>query len=205
MGDPWWRTTVSASPRRCWDWTGSGCSRSPRPRRAGRDHRDDGDAGRLRELRRAGRGAGPDADRHPRSGLLRAAGPAGVEQAPVALRRGRLRDQDVDRALRPRRRPGRADTAGRRRGVPPGRADARPVAAVAAELGVCWWTVMNAVIEHGTPLVDDPDRIGTVTQLGVDETSFLTRQPDPCHDLRHRPGRPQGQGRDRHGQGQHRR
>ena len=53
-------------------------------------------------------------------------------------------------------------------------ADARPVAAVAAELGVCWWTVMNAVIEHGTPLVDDPDRIGEVTQLGVDETSFLT-------------------------------
>jgi hypothetical protein len=33
---------------------------------------------------------------------------------------------------------------------------------------------MNAVIEHGTPLVDDPERIGTVTQLGVDETSFLT-------------------------------
>jgi transposase len=53
-------------------------------------------------------------------------------------------------------------------------ADARAVAAVAAELGVCWWTVMNAVIEHGTPLVDDPGRIGEVTQLGVDETSFLT-------------------------------
>ena len=52
-------------------------------------------------------------------------------------------------------------------------ADARPVATVAAELGVCWWTVMNAVIEHGTPLVDDPERIGKVTQLGVDETSFL--------------------------------
>ena len=32
---------------------------------------------------------------------------------------------------------------------------------------------MNAVIEHGTPLVDDPDRIGVVRQLGVDETSFL--------------------------------
>jgi hypothetical protein len=32
---------------------------------------------------------------------------------------------------------------------------------------------MNAVIEHGTPLVDDPKRIGAVTQLGVDETSFL--------------------------------
>ena len=32
---------------------------------------------------------------------------------------------------------------------------------------------MNAVIEHGIPLVDDPGRVGTVTQLGVDETSFL--------------------------------
>lgn len=37
---------------------------------------------------------------------------------------------------------------------------ARPVSGVAAELGVCWWTVMNAVAEHGTPLVDDPDRVG---------------------------------------------
>jgi transposase len=52
-------------------------------------------------------------------------------------------------------------------------AEARPVARVATELGVCWWTVMNAVIEHGTPLVEDPDRVGPVTQLGVDETSFL--------------------------------
>jgi transposase len=50
---------------------------------------------------------------------------------------------------------------------------ARPVSKVAEELGVCWWTVMNAVIEHGTPLVDDPDRVGPVRQLGVDETSFL--------------------------------
>lgn len=50
---------------------------------------------------------------------------------------------------------------------------ARPVSQVADEFGVCWWTVMNAVIEHGTPLVDDPDRIGRVRQLGIDETSFL--------------------------------
>jgi transposase len=50
---------------------------------------------------------------------------------------------------------------------------ARPVSTVADEFGVCWWTVMNAVIEHGTPLVDDPDRVGRVRQLGVDETSFL--------------------------------
>ena len=49
---------------------------------------------------------------------------------------------------------------------------ARPVAAVAREFGVCWWTVMNAVIEHGTPLADDPGRVGPVGKLGVDETSF---------------------------------
>jgi transposase len=56
--------------------------------------------------------------------------------------------------------------------------EARPVSRVAAELGVCWWTVMNAVTEHGTPLVDDPKRIGAVTQLGVDETSFLRANRD---------------------------
>jgi transposase len=50
---------------------------------------------------------------------------------------------------------------------------ARPVSQVADEFGVCWETVMNAVVEHGTPLVDDPDRVGRVRQLGVDETSFL--------------------------------
>lgn len=50
---------------------------------------------------------------------------------------------------------------------------ARPVSQVAVEFGVCWETVMNAVVEHGTPLVDDPNRVGRVRQLGVDETSFL--------------------------------
>ncbi len=51
--------------------------------------------------------------------------------------------------------------------------NARPVSQLATELGVCWWTVMDAVTEYGTPLVDDPDRVGPVTMLGVDETSFL--------------------------------
>ena len=32
---------------------------------------------------------------------------------------------------------------------------------------------MNAVVAHGIPLVDDPYRVGTVSQLGVRETSFL--------------------------------
>ena len=51
--------------------------------------------------------------------------------------------------------------------------NARPVAELAEELGVCWWTVMAAVIEYGTPLVDDPARVGAVDKLGVDETSWL--------------------------------
>jgi transposase len=54
---------------------------------------------------------------------------------------------------------------------------ARPVAVLAREYGVCWWTVQHAVIEHGTPLVDDPDRVGPVAMLGVDETSFQSSRP----------------------------
>jgi transposase len=56
--------------------------------------------------------------------------------------------------------------------------NARPVAGLARELGVCWWTVMDAVIEHGTPLVKDPNRVGEVATLGVDETSFLAANPE---------------------------
>ena len=55
---------------------------------------------------------------------------------------------------------------------------ARPVSQVADEFGVCWETIMDAVEEHGTPLVDDPDRVGAVRQLGVDETSFLRANRD---------------------------
>jgi transposase len=51
--------------------------------------------------------------------------------------------------------------------------DAHAVAAVARDLGVGWQTVMRAVHEHGTPLVDDPTRLDGVATLGLDETSFL--------------------------------
>jgi transposase len=51
--------------------------------------------------------------------------------------------------------------------------DAHAVAAVARDLGVGWATIMRAVHEHGTPLVDDPARLEEVTALGLDETSFL--------------------------------
>jgi transposase len=55
--------------------------------------------------------------------------------------------------------------------------DAHAVAAVARDLGVGWATVMRAVHEHGTPLVDDAARLEGVTALGLDETSFLRATP----------------------------
>jgi transposase len=51
--------------------------------------------------------------------------------------------------------------------------DGHSVAQVAAEFGVSWATVMAAVVEYGTPLVDHPDRLAGVEVLGVDETAFL--------------------------------
>jgi transposase len=51
--------------------------------------------------------------------------------------------------------------------------DAHAVAAVARDLGVGWATVMRAVTDHGTPLVEDPARLDGVAALGLDETSFL--------------------------------
>jgi transposase len=71
---------------------------------------------------------------------------------------------------------------------------ARPVSIVATEFGVCWWTVMNAVAEHGTPLVDDPPphRRGGPAR---DRRDLVPgRQPSPRHRVRHRPGRSRGQG-----------
>jgi transposase len=51
--------------------------------------------------------------------------------------------------------------------------DGVSVAAVAVEFGVGWHSAMRAVIEHGMPLIDDPDRLGTPAALGLDETAFL--------------------------------
>lgn len=48
----------------------------------------------------------------------------------------------------------------------------RTVSEVAGELGCDWHTVMDAVTAYGTPLIEDPARIGEVTALGLDETLF---------------------------------
>ena len=57
--------------------------------------------------------------------------------------------------------------------MPAGRHRRHAVAAVARDLGVGWATIMRAVAEHGTPLVEDPARLAGVAALGLDETSFL--------------------------------
>jgi transposase len=68
---------------------------------------------------------------------------------------------------------GGAHRASRGGGRPAGRKDAHAVAAVARDLGVGWATIMRAVRDHGSPLVDDPARLQGVVTLGLDEISFL--------------------------------
>ncbi len=47
------------------------------------------------------------------------------------------------------------------------------VAEVARDFGVGWGAVMRAVVDHGTPLVDDLARLDGVRAVGLDESSFL--------------------------------
>ena len=55
--------------------------------------------------------------------------------------------------------------------------DADSVAQTAREFGIGWHTAMAAVREHGMRLVDDPERLGAPSALGLDETSFLRAGP----------------------------
>ena len=48
----------------------------------------------------------------------------------------------------------------------------RSVAEIAADLGCSWRAVMDAVVAVGEQVIGHPDRIGAVTALGLDETSF---------------------------------
>ncbi len=64
-----------------------------------------------------------------------------------------------------------------RSGRPVGDRTGRPLRAarvneIAVELGCDWHTINDTVIAYGTPLVDDPARIGDVDALGLDETLF---------------------------------
>jgi transposase len=114
--------------------------------------------------------------------VLRAAGDAAVAQAPLVVPGV---PRVLDRTQRPDRRPAlQPDPAGRAVATEQVGRLARPVSQVAAELGVSWHTVMDAVVVYGTPLVDDPVRIGQVRAVGVDETKWLAAQAtDPTRWL----------------------
>ena len=63
---------------------------------------------------------------------------------------------------------------------------ARPVSQVAEEFGVCWWTVMNAVIEHGIPLdharrVADPFHVERVGNRCLDKVRRRVQQETLGH------------------------
>ena len=53
----------------------------------------------------------------------------------------------------------------------------RSVAEVAEDLGCDWHTVVDAVAVFGEPLIDDADRIGPVSAVGLDETLFAREGP----------------------------
>ncbi len=53
----------------------------------------------------------------------------------------------------------------------------RSVSEVAAEIGCDWHTVNDAVQMFGEALLADPDRIGNVVALGLDETLFVREGP----------------------------
>lgn len=48
----------------------------------------------------------------------------------------------------------------------------RTVNEIALELGCDWHSVNDTVLAYGTPLIEDPNRIGEPTALGLDETLF---------------------------------
>jgi len=56
--------------------------------------------------------------------------------------------------------------------------DKDTVAEVAAGFGVGWATAMDAVIDHGAPMVDAPGRVGPVEALGLDDVSFARGRID---------------------------
>lgn len=47
------------------------------------------------------------------------------------------------------------------------------VAWLARQFGVGWATIMRIVTARGTPIVEDPARLGGVSAVGVDETAYL--------------------------------
>jgi transposase len=53
----------------------------------------------------------------------------------------------------------------------------RTVIEAAGELGCDWHTVYDAVMAYATPLVEDPDRVGAVSAVRLDEVRFARKGP----------------------------
>ena len=146
-----------------------------------------------------------DGGRVPRSGRLRPAGAPFAGPSGASAARSRLPGAHLDRGV------GRvlgavpADQPRRRRVLSPGRRNARPVSQMAAELGVCWDTVMAAVREHGEPAGGGPGARRRGHRARRRRDHLLVGHQGPPDALCHRPGRPPGQGRDRRHAGQQRR
>jgi hypothetical protein len=161
--------------------------RTRRHRRRRRDRLDRPDAGPHRfhratpdllELRHDGEDQADDAPPSGGPALLRSPDGHGVASAPLALPRRRLPGgswTEVDERIVIGNR-GMTDRAARWACEQVGR-HGRSVAEVADELGCDCHTVNRAVIGYGLALVDDPERIGPVTTLGLDETAFVRLGP----------------------------
>ncbi len=122
-----------------------------------------------------GCGVAARASAHDYSGpsLSRSSGGARLAPAALALPGERVRGDDVERDQH--RHPARSSLTERtrRQACRLVGEDQQDAASVAVMLGVGWGTVMRAVVEYGTPLVEDPARLAGVASIGVDETSFL--------------------------------
>ncbi|MGH3672955.1 MAG: ISL3 family transposase [Pseudonocardiaceae bacterium] len=96
-----------------------------------------------------------------------------LAQAGLVLPTSGVPGEDVDRNGSGDRAAGMLDRAGSGLGLEQVGARDAAVSAVAAQLGVAWWTIMNLTIEQGTPIVEDPQRLADVDAIGVDETAYL--------------------------------
>ena len=123
----------------------------------------------MSRLRVGGVGERPASGRVGRLTGVRPAHPAGVAQVPMVLPGAGMPGRVVHRDRRPDRIGPTHDDRSCWVTEQVGR-NGRTVNEIADELGCDWHTINDTVIAYGTPLIDDPARIGNVEALGLDET-----------------------------------
>jgi hypothetical protein len=137
----------------------------------------------LPDLRRPRRQPRSPRRRPGRRALLRPAGPAGLAQAVLALRRSRVHQQGVHRAAR---RPGSAAGAADHTGVLVAAGQLRrehaSIAGIARQLGTTWRTVWRSIKPLLEAMAADETRFADVTALGVDEHIWHHVSTKPIDD-----------------------